>query len=159
MIDVVWTQFWDMHSGGGTKEPPYEFIYIEAPESVASLVFYNRFGHSPDRVSCTCCGEDYSVSEREDLAQLTAYHRGCRYAYLDKDGNEVSQDAAWKSGVGILTGYVGKYIEKPDERYSKELVSLEDYLKQKDVLFIYAKDITEEEKKGSLPLSGYQWFD
>ena len=27
----MWTRFMDMHSGGGMKEPPYEYIFIEAP--------------------------------------------------------------------------------------------------------------------------------
>ena len=48
-----WTLFWDMASGGDTKEEPYENIYIEAPEEEAKVIFYNRFGHNPERVSCT----------------------------------------------------------------------------------------------------------
>lgn len=71
----MWTQFWDMHSGGGTKESPYEKIYVEAEEDEAKVIFFNRFGHSPDRVTCTCCGEDYSVSSQETLEELTAFHR------------------------------------------------------------------------------------
>ena len=72
----MWTQFWDMHSGGSTKEPPYNKIYIEADKGMACVIFYNRFGHSPHRVTCTCCGEDYSVSSSETLEEETAYHRG-----------------------------------------------------------------------------------
>lgn len=75
---MPWTQFWDMHSGGDLKEKPYHMIYIEAPKDEARVIFYNRFGHNPERVSCTCCGEDYSVSEEPTLEQLTGYHRGCR---------------------------------------------------------------------------------
>ena len=63
---MTWTQFWDMHSGGSLKEQ-WQYIYIEAPEDEARVIFYNRFDHSPDRVTCTCCGEDYSVSEDADL--------------------------------------------------------------------------------------------
>ena len=73
----MWTQFWDMRSGGGKKEK-WEMIYIEAPAEEAKIIFYNRFGHSPDRVTCTCCGADYSIDEHEDFAQLTGYHRGCQ---------------------------------------------------------------------------------
>ena len=157
---MVWTRFMDMHSGGGTKEPPYEHIYIEAPEPIASIVFYNRFGHSPDRVSCTCCGEDYSVDESETLQEASAYERNCRWAYYAPDGQEVPEELAWKSGKGLQNGCRSGYAEEPrNESYARPHIKLEDYLKQKDVLFIYAKDITEEEKKGSLPLSGYQWFD
>lgn len=69
---MTWTKFSDMHSGGGVKESPYETIYIEAPQKEAEIIFYNRFGHSALRVSCTCCGEDYSVYESEPPDQSTA---------------------------------------------------------------------------------------
>lgn len=72
---MTWTRFMDMSSGGSTKEPPYEYIYIEAPEAEAKVIFYNRFGHNPERVTCTCCGEDYSISEEPSLAQASAYDR------------------------------------------------------------------------------------
>lgn len=72
---ISWTHFWDMHSGGGCKEAPYEHIFIEAPLEEAVRIFYNRFGHSPYRVSCTCRGEDYSISEYDTLEEATAYQR------------------------------------------------------------------------------------
>jgi hypothetical protein len=72
---MAWTCFFDMHSGGGNKEP-WERIFIEAPEQEAKVVFYNRFGHNPSRVTCTCCGEDYSIDESETLEKATAYARG-----------------------------------------------------------------------------------
>ena len=81
---MVWTKFWDMHSGGGCKEPPYEKIYIEAAERVAARVFYSRFGHNPNRVSCTCCGEDYSISEHETLEDATDYHRAGEFVPISK---------------------------------------------------------------------------
>ncbi len=74
----MWTQFWDMHSGGPSKEA-WSKIYIEASEEDAKLIFYNRFGHNPERVSCTCCGEDYAVEEFDSLEEATAYHRGCKF--------------------------------------------------------------------------------
>ena len=71
----MWTHFWDMHSGGGTKEEPYEHIFIEAPEDEAEVIFYNRFGHNPHRITCTCCGSDYAIDEYKTLKEATAYHR------------------------------------------------------------------------------------
>lgn len=67
----MWTRFYDMHSGGDTKED-YQIILIEAKEELAKLIFYNRFGHNPDRVSCTCCGSDYWADEVEtpDLDEI-----------------------------------------------------------------------------------------
>lgn len=74
----MFTKFMDMHSGGGLKEK-YAYIYIEASSNEAEVIFYNRFGHSPNRVTCTCCGEDYSVSESKTLCEATAYERGCSW--------------------------------------------------------------------------------
>lgn len=61
---MTWTCFYDMHSGGGNKEM-FDIINIEAPKDEAIVVFYNRFGHSPGRVSCPCCGPDYAVLESD----------------------------------------------------------------------------------------------
>ena len=80
----MWTHFYDMHSGGGSKEP-YEHIYIEAPLAEAKVIFYNRFGHSPDRVSCTCCGYDYSVSEYETLDEaIKGYAKNEASFFIEK---------------------------------------------------------------------------
>ncbi len=133
--EMEWTQFWDMHSGGGTKEEPYEKIYIEAPETEAKVIFYNKFGHNPERVSCTCCGEDYSISESVSLEQASAYHRNCRYDEKVKG-----------------------YVEEPDNKYGeKKLITIAEYSKQKDVLVVYAKDIKETERVGEVPEEGYVW--
>ena len=130
----MWTQFYDMHSGGGSKEK-YELIYIEAPQSEAEIIFYNRFGHNPNRVSCTCCGNDYSISEDESLGQLTAFHRNCDF----------------DSGLG-------RYVELPNTRYgNKEIVTLAQYMQQSDVLIIKSEDIKAVERIGELPAQGYIW--
>lgn len=136
--DSKWTLFWDMHSGGGLKEDK-QFIYIEAPKDEAKVIFYNLFGHNPDRVSCTCCGEDYSVDEGT-LDQLSAYHRGCKFQTVE----------------GELGG--GHYIEEPDDRYDwKKYISLEDYLSGDDIQVIYARDIKDSERVGDVPEEGYVW--
>jgi hypothetical protein len=71
----MWTQFWDMNSGGGQKEE-WDRIYIEAScEQEAEIIFSRRFGHNPNRVTCHCCGSDYAISSDESLENLTAYHR------------------------------------------------------------------------------------
>ncbi len=130
-----WTQFMDMHSGGGLKEK-YDYIYIEAPENEAEIIFYNRFGHNPNRVSCTCCGNDYSITEGESLERVTAYERGCRYDNEKRD-----------------------YVEEPDARYSyKSYMTLEEYKNRASALFIYAKDIKPNERVGDVPTEGYVWM-
>ena len=126
----MWTLFMDMHSGGRCKEPPYEHIFIEADEEEAKIIFYNKFKHNPDRVTCTCCGSDYSISSKEDLAQLTGYFRNC----------------SWDPGSK-------GYVEEPDRKYdnTKELTPLDDYLKTPNVLVISATDISPQERVGRVP--------
>lgn len=159
---MMWTLFWDMHSGGGSKEGAYEKIYIEAAEAEARVIFYNRFNHSPDRVSCTCCGPDYAVSEYESLEQASAYHRGCRYAYKRKsDGKEVPQKEAWVSGKGLQPGYTEGYVEDAEPRRSSFLKyrTLAQYIKGKDVLVIRESTIKPSERVGEIPEQGYVWKD
>lgn len=127
-----WTLFWDMHSGGMAKEPPYEKIYIEAPEKEAKVIFYNRFGHNPDRVSCTCCGEDYSVSEHESLEQASGFHRNCKHKE-------------------------NKWVEEPKSSRAKNYQTVEEYKKNKDVLVIHASEVMDHERHGDVPEQGYVW--
>lgn len=121
-----------MHSGGGQKEN-FSHCFIEAPENEAKIIFYNRFGHNPERVTCTCCGDDYSISEYETLEQATAYERNCKYV---KD----------------------TYIEEKGDSY-REYLTLPEYLKQSDVLVIFAADIKDNERVGSIPQQGYVWVE
>lgn len=71
---MIWTHFYDMASGGGRKLQ-WQHIFIEAPLNQAKSVFYSRLGRNPDRVTCTCCGSDYSTDE-DSLEELTEYWRG-----------------------------------------------------------------------------------
>jgi hypothetical protein len=155
--EMKWTQFWDMHSGGGQKEK-FSQCFIEAPEKEAKVIFYNRFGHSPERVSCTCCGEDYSVSESETLEQATAYQRGCAYGYF-KGKKRIPDSEGFVSGKGSPKGVKGMYIEEADSKYSKEYIPLEKYIQKDDVCVIYAKDIKPTEKVGEVPEQGYVRMD
>lgn len=143
----MWTRFMDMSSGGGRKEE-WNRIYIEAPEEEAKLIFYNRFGHSSERVSCTCCGEDYSIDSEETLEQVTGYDRGCAYDEKSK-----------------------KYLEKADNgefSFNKNYISIKDFIKKTEKgdsffdcipHFVFAKDIKPGERKGELPKQGYVWHD
>lgn len=121
-----WTLFWDMHSGGDQKEE-FSKIYIEAPIDEAKVVFYNRFGHNPERVTCTCCGEDYSIDESKTLEEASAYHRGCKWSE---------------------TGY---------RENGKFYVSVEEYSHNPDVCIIYSTDIKPSERYGDIPQQGFIW--
>lgn len=133
----MWTRFMDMYSGGSLKEK-WQYIYIEAPQEEAELIFYNRFGHNPHRVSCTCCGSDYSIDDAESIEDATGYDRGCDY-----DSEK------------------GKYVDRPSTSKfdSKFYVTLEQYKASPDRLFIYAEEILPKERIGILPEQGYVWQD
>ena len=140
----MWTHFYDMHSGGRQKEKQAH-IYIEArDEEEAKVIFYNRFGHNPERVTCTCCGPDYAIDTEEDLEQLSGYQRGCQCAeYKNPDG----------------TCYY-RYLELPakDKLSFHDYVTLEEYLESTDILVIPASEINPHECKGSVPDQGYVWI-
>lgn len=169
----MWTQFMDMHSGGKTKKEPYNYIYIEAKDDEAVTIFYNRFGRNPSQVTCTCCGEDYSISESKSLQEATGFHRNCEYVYFDTKGREVSEKQGFVIGKGMRRGYSCGYIERqdpsnmdirkrcatPDSDKWGLYQTLKEYLKKEDVLVVYAKDIKTEERKGEVLESGYVWVD
>ncbi len=129
----MWTHFWDMHSGGGQKLE-WANIYIEAEEEEAKRIFYSRFERNPDRVTCTCCGPDYSIYSEKTLGQLTAFHRKCLY-------NKTLE----------------QYVEKQDPIYSQEYITLANYRKDDNVLIIKAGDIQSHERTGAVPEEGYVW--
>lgn len=154
----MWTHFMDMHSGGSTKVKPYQHIFIEAPEAEAKVVFYNRFKRNPERVTCTCCGEDYSIREYADLAQATAYERGCDYTYIDSDGAEKTEDDWYALPRERRDELTGRYLERKARRFAyREYVALEDYMKRDDVLFIPASHIEPQDKRGDVPQEGFVW--
>lgn len=62
----MWTQFYDMSSGGSEKLGACT-IWIEAGEDEACSLFEAIFERDPHNVTCSCCGPDYSVYEYETL--------------------------------------------------------------------------------------------
>ncbi len=156
--NMSFVQFHDMHGGGSLKIKPFGFIYIEADsKEEAKIIFYNRFNRNPEKISCACCGEDYSISISSDLTQATAFERNCRYAYFDEKRREVSRDKALVIGKGLKDGYFSKYIEESGIYGKHE--TLNKYLKRKDVLVIYANDIKPEERIGEIRKSGWVYVD
>lgn len=117
-----WTQFYDMHSGGGTKIRPFDKIYIQAPELEARYIFQEIFDRHPEHVSCSCCGEDYSVTEFTDLLQATGSERHAHY-----DGT--------------------KYLEEPDHSRRTNgypLVPIEEHIRKENNLCVFAYLIKSE---------------
>lgn len=160
----MWTRFMDMHSGGRSKEK-YDKIYIEAPEDEAKIIFYNRFGHNPERVSCTCCGEDYSISSEEDLAQLTGFDRNLRCVETKRDPetglylNDDPNVRYLEEDEQPPEGYTVSDISMIGRRYGKTAQTLAEYLDRPDIMVIKAGEIDPAQRKGSVPRQGYVWCD
>lgn len=149
----MWTLFWDMNSGGGRKET-WNHIYIEADQKEAKLIFYNRFGHNPERISCTCCGPDYSINSEKSLRKLSGYHRNA--LCVEK-----------RTGKNYKYDYIDPKSEIPEgfskSKYSSTLsrpyLTIEQYENQENVLIIRKNDIKDDERRGSVPQQGYVWMD
>jgi hypothetical protein len=159
----MWTHFWDMHSGGDLKEPQ-QHIFIEADEDEAKRIFYARFGHNPERVTCTCCGGDYSIRSNKSLAQLTGHHRNCRNLETTRDpvtGLYRNNDPILRAHYYLEDGEdppPGYAVDTRFRRYDN-WQSLDDYLKREDVLVIRAEDIKPEWRSADVPEQGYVWVD
>jgi len=155
--------FWDMHSGGRLKESPYHHIYIEAYEEEAMTIFYNRFGHNPRRITCTCCGSDYGISNHEDIAQLTGFQRGCRNLVTpqDKNGLYKNDDPVIKAHLWLEEGEETPLGYKVDTDFPSlhGYMTLDKYKDEEDVLFIYTHEIKDRERHGTVPEQGYVWVD
>lgn len=138
----------------------FAYCYIEAPRKEAEVIFQNRFGHNPKRVTCTCCGEDYSISEEDTLEHATGDERGCLYVYTDTDGNDVGSVHGW---YALPRERRGKGYYADESRYSddRNYMSLSDYLcaSSSDVMVIRKEDIKPDEINGTLRKQGYVWVE
>lgn len=147
----------DIHSGGGQKLD-WAYIFIEAPEREAAIIFQNRFGRNPHRVTCTCCGKDYSLTESSDLAQATAFERGCDSEYTDEQGNVYSDDDWYKLPIEKRRTLKFRYVERAATKYHwRSYKTLDEYLKSTEVLVIPSSEIKPEERSGELHEEGYVW--
>lgn len=115
----MWTKFMDMHSGGGCKFKPFEYIYVEGKDEADCLrIFEKETGRDPYHVTCDCCGEDYCVSTAETLAEATGFerHRGWGATIpLDEYISRVTvkvyplkQDMTYEDSVKDLMAQIGK---------------------------------------------------
>jgi len=161
----MWTEFEDMNSGGEQKEK-WPTIYIEAPEEEAKVIFYNRFRHNPERVTCTCCGSDYLISSEPTLEQLTGFDRNCRALETPRvNGTYKQPDDPWFKEHYYLDGpaeereALGRGWKISDSFHRGTWIPFAEYRKSKNVLFIAAEEIKPEERTGTVPDQGYVWVD
>lgn len=158
----MWTRFMDMASGGRQKER-FAYCYIEAPEEDAKVIFYNRFGHNPERVSCTCCGPDYSIGQSTTLEEATAHERDCRWVE-DPRGISAYREPDYRKGFYLEPGQPIPGNMVLGRRYKEgDGVTVEEWKRSGKgiggggVEFIYAADIKPEERTGEVPDEGYIW--
>lgn len=145
----MWTHFYDMHSGGGQKLD-WGHIYIEAPRDEAERIFAARFGRRADKVTCSCCGEDYSVSSEEDLAQLTAFQRNCRSVESRRgdDGGFITPPKYYlEDGEQPPEGWL---VDERFKRY-QPYMTLAEYIKSDGVKVIPTSEIAPHERAAALP--------
>ena len=139
-----WTHFWDMHSGGDQKLK-WSHIFIEAPQKEAEIIFQNRFGRNPNRVTCTCCGTDYSIEENISLQMMSGYIRGCDYA----DGKYIERKN--KDGFSVFVPFKKFLKEKAIGKGNNIMTG------RKKVLIIWKNGIKPSERKGELKEEGFVW--
>ena len=153
----MWTQFWDMNSGGGQKEE-WDRIYIEAGEEEAKRIFYARFGHNPEWVTCACCGPDYAIDTHESFAQLTGYHRGCRSLETPRDPETglyrnddpvIREHRYLEDGEPVPDGYELSRFSRLGSNY----MTVEKYKAANNVLCIPAVEIKPEWRNAYVPIS------
>ena len=105
----MWTKFYDMHSGGDAKTE-WEVIVFEAKKKDAIKYANWKWGIHPDNVTCTCCGEDFSVSTYETLDDAVKFQLNYSIEKLDifvVPASELEKTRKlWKKHTITRKGYV-----------------------------------------------------
>lgn len=113
----MWTQFYDMSSGGGQKLE-WKKIFVEAPKGIAVKYFKQRFRRDPEHVTCRCCGEDFSLDSKPTLEELTGYDRNCEFDMTER-----------------------RYVERPMGK--AQLIPLDIYMQKREYLFVPKSEVQE----------------
>lgn len=100
---MTWTVFNDMHGGGHLKVESYERIYINTARDPAMAVFRDRFGQDPEKITCQCCGQDYSIREYDSLEAATKYHRS-RGPLADQTIDTTTDEYVERDDICIIYG-------------------------------------------------------
>lgn len=72
------TFFTDVHTNGNPSKPlEYKKIVIWGDRTKAIRIFIDRFGTSPEKIDCHCCGPRYNVATITENELLeSAFHKG-----------------------------------------------------------------------------------
>jgi len=117
------------------------------------------------RVSCTCCGEDYSISSAEDFAQISGYHRGCQTLV-----HKTYRSGQNKGLVKPIPKSMQRYYEEREKPpkgwefdtkriFNNKYKTVLAYKRQKDVLVLSRHKIKSSERAGEVPNEGYVWVE
>lgn len=109
-----YTRFYDMSSGGRQKLQ-WSIVYVNLPETEAIQWFENKFGRNPYNVTCTCCGEDYSISSAETLEELTEFQRNQVIKNLASQKNPKISYEEYKNITDCIP--LSEYLEMPNILY------------------------------------------
>lgn len=110
-----WTLFSDAYAEGFLKFKHYEFIIVEGKVEEALSMFIDMTNVDPKKVTCTCCGQHYSIREYDSVFQATAFERGCRY-----------------------DNSLQCYVEEVSDFPIMEYATVENFINQDNVLVIFA---------------------
>lgn len=110
-----WTLFADAYADGKLKFKAFEWIIVEGKEEDALSLFMDITNVDPKKVTCTCCGQHYSIREFDSVFQATAFERGCCYDMT-------------------LECYVEEISDFPIIHYT----TVEDFIDRDNVLIIFA---------------------
>lgn len=69
----MYTLFYDLSSGGYQKEG-FQKLAVNLSMDKAEKWFEETYGHDPYRMTCDCCGPDYSVYEFDSLEELRNHY-------------------------------------------------------------------------------------
>lgn len=122
MLDSgTWTIFEDAYADGKLKFKDYEWIIVEGSEETALPLFMKMTKVDPKRVTCTCCGQHFSIREYDSVFQATGFQRSCQY---DKE--------------------LKSYVEQEDDFVIAHYKTLETFLEEDNVLIIFADGSTNK---------------
>jgi len=120
----MWTEFMDMHSGGGTK-CYYDKIYIEGTAYEAMQDFVKIFHRDPGNTTCDTCGEDFSISTYASLEDSYYYN-----SYFFQKNGQVSLDKHY-GREKLIGNHIIIYKNQVDMIAS---MGIENYIKKINVL-------------------------
>jgi hypothetical protein len=74
---MIWTRFYDMHSGGSSKTR-WDVIYVQAESEADAIArFKHHTDKNPEAVACTCCGQNFSIIPKcASLEESSKFDRG-----------------------------------------------------------------------------------